>query len=43
MNVYDFIIKAQDGSETALADFRGKALLIVNPNYKSPLEEDDDE
>lgn len=30
MNVYDFIVKAQDGSEVALSDYRGKALLIVN-------------
>lgn len=30
MNVYDFAVKAQDGTEVALSDFRGKALLIVN-------------
>lgn len=30
MNVYDFTVKAQDGSEVALSDFKGKALLIVN-------------
>lgn len=30
MNVYDFTVKAQDGSDIALADYRGKVLLIVN-------------
>lgn len=30
MNVYDFTVKAQDGSEVSLADYRGKVLLIVN-------------
>ena len=30
MNVYDFRVKAQDGSEVALADYKGKVLLIVN-------------
>lgn len=30
MNVYDFKVKALDGSEVDLADFKGKALLIVN-------------
>ena len=30
MNIYDFTVKAQDGTDKALADFRGKALLIVN-------------
>ncbi len=30
MNVYDFTVKAQDGTEVALSSFRGKALLIVN-------------
>ena len=30
MNAYDFIVKAQDGSDIALSSFRGKVLLIVN-------------
>ena len=30
MNVYDFVVKAQDGSEVALSSFQGKVLLIVN-------------
>ena len=30
MNVYDFTVKAQDGSDVSLADFKGKVLLIVN-------------
>lgn len=30
MNAYEFNVKAQDGSEIALSDFQGKALLIVN-------------
>ncbi len=30
MNVYDFKVMAQDGSEVSLADYRGKVLLIVN-------------
>ena len=30
MNVYDFTVKAQDGSDVALADYKGKVLLIVN-------------
>lgn len=30
MNIYDFRVKAQDGSEIALSDYRGKVLLIVN-------------
>ena len=30
MNVYDFTVKAQDGKEVALADYKGKVLLIVN-------------
>ena len=42
MNVYDFTVKAQDGSEVSLADYKGKLLLIVNtatgcgftPQYK---------
>lgn len=30
MSVYDFKVKAQDGSEISLADYKGKVLLIVN-------------
>ena len=30
MNVYDFTVKAQDGSNVSLSDFKGKVLLIVN-------------
>ena len=30
MNVYDFTVRAQDGSEVKLSDYRGKVLLIVN-------------
>ena len=30
MNVYDFTVKAQDGNDVALADYKGKVLLIVN-------------
>ena len=30
MNVYDFNVISQDGKEVSLADYRGKALLIVN-------------
>lgn len=30
MNVYDFTVKAQDGTDVNLSDFKGKALLIVN-------------
>lgn len=30
MNIYDFKVKAQDGSEVSLADYRGKVMLIVN-------------
>lgn len=29
-NIYDFSVKAQDGSEISLADYKGKVLLIVN-------------
>lgn len=30
MNVYDFTVKAQDGTDVALSQFQGKVLLIVN-------------
>ena len=30
MNVYDFSVKTQGGSEVALSDYKGKVLLIVN-------------
>ena len=30
MNVYDFVVKAQDGSDVPLSNYRGKTLLIVN-------------
>ena len=30
MSVYDFTVKAQDGSDVSLADYKGKVLLIVN-------------
>ncbi|MBQ8552476.1 MAG: glutathione peroxidase [Clostridia bacterium] len=30
MNIYDFCVKAQDGSEVSLADYKGKVLLVVN-------------
>lgn len=30
MTIYDFKVKAQDGSEVSLADYKGKVLLIVN-------------
>ncbi|MCR4729130.1 MAG: glutathione peroxidase [Lachnospiraceae bacterium] len=50
MNVYDFTVKAQDGSEVSLSEFKGKVLLIVNtatgcgftPQYE-PLQEIYDE
>lgn len=34
MNVYDFSVKAADGGTQALADYAGKALLIVNTASK---------
>lgn len=30
MNIYDFTVKAQDGSEISLSDYKGKVLLVVN-------------
>ena len=30
MNIYDFTVKAQDGSDVALADFKDKVVLVVN-------------
>ena len=30
MNAYDFTVKAQDGTDVDLAQFKGKVLLIVN-------------
>ncbi|MBQ8975236.1 MAG: glutathione peroxidase [Oscillospiraceae bacterium] len=30
MNLYDFSVKAQDGSEVALSDYKGKVVLVVN-------------
>lgn len=30
MNLYDYKVKAHNGSEVALSDYRGKVLLIVN-------------
>ena len=30
MNIYDFNVKAQDGSEVSLGDFKGKVILVVN-------------
>ena len=30
MSIYDFSIKAQDGSEISMEDYKGKVLLIVN-------------
>lgn len=30
MNVYDFVVKAQDGKDVSLADYKGKVLLVVN-------------
>ena len=30
MNIYDFTVKAQDGTDVALADFKGKVVLVVN-------------
>lgn len=30
MNIYDFKVKAQDGTELALSEYKGKVLLVVN-------------
>ena len=30
MRIYDFKVKAQDGSEVSLSDYKGKVLLVVN-------------
>ena len=30
MSIYDFKVKAQNGNEVSLADYKGKVLLIVN-------------
>ena len=30
MNIYDFTVKAQDGNDVSLADYKGKVLLVVN-------------
>jgi len=30
MSIYDFTVKAQDGSDVSMADYKGKVLLIVN-------------
>ena len=30
MGIYDYSVKAQDGSEVSLADYRGKVILIIN-------------
>lgn len=34
MGIYDFSVKAQDGKEVKLADYKGKVLLIVNTATK---------
>ena len=30
MNIYDFKVKAQDGSEVSLSDYKGKVMLVVH-------------
>ena len=30
MNIYDFTVKAQDGSDVSLSDYKGKVVLVVN-------------
>ncbi len=34
MNIYDFTVRAQDGSEVPLSRYKGKVLLIVNTATK---------
>lgn len=34
MNIYDFKVKARDGSEVTLSDYQGKVLLVVNTAIK---------
>lgn len=34
MNLYDFTVKAQDGSDVALSDYKGKVVLVVNTAIK---------
>mmetsp|Transcript_9628 Transcript_9628/g.18768 ORF Transcript_9628/g.18768 Transcript_9628/m.18768 type:complete len:158 (+) Transcript_9628:2304-2777(+) len=38
-SIYDFVVEAIDGSPVALADYRGKPLLIVNVASKCGLTE----
>ncbi len=30
MSIYDFTIKAQDGSNVSMSEYKGKVLVIVN-------------
>ena len=30
MNIYDFTVKARDGRDVSLADYRDQVLLVVN-------------
>ncbi len=30
MSIYDFRVRAQDGSEVSLSDYKGKVLFILN-------------
>ena len=34
MSVYDFVVKANNGEEKSLAEYKGKVLLIVNTASK---------